>query len=269
MNFNSYIPKKLEGLSPMIWEQTSNCPQNWQMLPDGHLDLIFKFDKPWIIHSETYTSRSYNPTENFCFLSGLQTKPIFVSFAQTHEIGVRLNTVAVKLIFGFPCSELVDWAINGEDILAKEIERIENAIRELPDFHSRAIWLENFIHSIIKYDADFNVAIKISKLLQQITNCRLNGQPIDICTLTGYSRMHTYRLFKDWLGLSPSQAISMKQFIYSLDQMHQEHENLTQIALANGYYDQPHFIRAFRKFAEMTPRQYLNNKTQIVGQLPF
>jgi AraC-like DNA-binding protein len=81
--------------------------------------------------------------------------------------------------------------------------------------------------------------------------------------------MHTYRLFKDWLGLSPSQAISMKQFIYSLDQMHQEHENLTQIALANGYYDQPHFIRAFRKFAEMTPRQYLNNKTQIVGQLPF
>ncbi|MCB0667175.1 MAG: helix-turn-helix transcriptional regulator [Saprospiraceae bacterium] len=269
MKFDVYIPRKLVGLSPMIWEQTSDSPQHWKLLPDGHLDLIFRFDKPWTIYSETYTSKSYNPTEKFCFLSGLQTKPINVSFSQTHEIGVRLNAIAVKLMFDFPCSELVDWAINGEDILAKDIGMMEDAIRALPDFHSRAIWLENFVHSIIKDHADFDVAMRLSRLLDQAVTKKINRQPVDICSLSGYSRMHTYRLFNDWFGLPPSQAIAMKQFIFSLEQMHQEHETLTQVALMNGYYDQPHFVRAFKEYAEMTPGQYLKNRTHIVGQLPF
>lgn len=269
MNFDVYIPKKLEGLSPMIWEQTSNSPHHWKLLPDGHLDLIFRFDQPWTIYSEIYTSKSYNPTEYFCFLSGLQTKPIHVSFSHTHEIGVRLNAIAVKVLFGFPCSVLVDWAINGEDILAHNIGMIENTIRDLPDFHSRAIWLENFIYSTIKHHPDFGVAAKLSKLLDQVVTKKISGQPFDICRMTGYSRMHTYRIFKDWFGLPPSQAIAMKQFVLSLEQMHQDHESLAQVALMNGYYDQPHFVRVFKEYAGMTPSQYLKNKTHIVGQLPF
>lgn len=269
MKFDFYIPKKLEGLSPMIWEQREECSKNWRMLPDGHLDLIFKFDEPWTVYSEVYTSKSYNPTKQFCFLSGLNTKPIDVSFSRMHVMGVRLNTIAVKLIFGIPCSELVNWAIDGEDILSKEVGMIENTIQELPGFYARAFWLENYIHSIIKNSTDFNVAIRISKLLDQIANCRITGQPFDICKLTGYSRMHTFRIFKDWFGLSPSQAIAMKQFLSALEHMHSEPESLTQVALANGYYDQAHFIHVFKQYAEMTPRKYLQNRTDIVGQLPF
>lgn len=253
----------------MIWEQTSESAQNWKLLPDGHLDLIFRFDEPWTIFSETYTSKSYNPTAQFCFLSGLQTKPINVSFSHTHEIGVRLNPVSVKLIFGIPCNELLNWAIGGDDVLPKKIAMIEDAIKELPDFYTRSAWLENFMLTMVRDNADFQLATKISRVLNQLTNNRLNGEPIDICSLTGYSRMHTHRIFKDWFGMSPSQAISMKQFIASLEQMHQDHESLTHVALANGYYDQAHFIRVFKQYAEMTPRQYLKSKTDIVGQLPF
>lgn len=253
----------------MIWEQTSASAQNWKLLPDGHLDLIFRFDEPWTIFSETYASKSYNPTTQFCFLSGLQTKPINVSFSHTHEIGIRLNPISVKLIFGIPCNELINWAIGGEDVLPKKIGMIEDSIKKLPDFHSRAVWLENFMLTIINDNADFQLATKISKVLKQITSKRLNGEPSDICSLTGYSRMHTHRIFKDWFGLSPLQAVSIKQFIASLEQMHLDNETLTQIALTNGYYDQSHFIRVFKQYAEMTPRQYLKRRTNIVGQLPF
>lgn len=269
MDFNMYIPEKLEGLSPMIWEQISSGPQNWKLLPDGHLDLIFRFEEPWVIHSEVYTSRSYNPTAQFCFLSGLQSKPIKVSFKKTHEIGVRLNAVAVKLIFGIPCSELVDWAVDGRDVLGVKMDEIENTLQELPDFYTRARWLEHFICSIIGHHADMGLAMKISGILDKVSTQRINGEPFDICSLTGYSRMHTYRIFKEWFGLSPSQAVSMRQFISALGQMHSDHQSLTQLALTNGYYDQPHFVRAFKQYAGMTPREYLNYRTDIVGQLPF
>lgn len=251
----------------MIWEQVADSPHNWKMLPDGHLDLIFKFDKkPWNVYSETYTSKSYNPTENFCFLSGLHTKPINVSFSQVNVIGVRLHAIAIKLIFGFPCSEVVDWSINGDDILSAKLGMVENRLQELPDFMSRALWLEDFILSIIRDNQDFNTAMKIATLLDTMTT---RGQSIDIYSYMGYSRMHTHRIFKNWFGLPPAQAISLKRFVHTLDKMHLADTSLTQMAYENGYYDQAHFIHVFKEYADMTPGKYLKSMTDIVGQLPF
>lgn len=235
------------------------------MLPDGHLDLIFRFDdKPWKVFSETYNSKSYNPTENFCFLSGLHTKPINVSFAETHVIGVRLHAIAVQLVFGFPSVDVVDWSVNGEDILSGKLGMVEDRLRTLPDFISRALWLEDFVLSLVCDDQDYKSVLKISTLLDTATT---NGQPCDIYSYTGYSRMHTHRIFKKWFGLPPAQAIALKRFVHTLDQMHLDNSSLTQLAYTNGYYDQSHFIHVFKEYAGMTPGNYLKNKTDIVGQL--
>ncbi|MFD2918874.1 helix-turn-helix domain-containing protein [Terrimonas rubra] len=269
MNLDFYIPKKLEGISPIIWEQTSDSSLNWQMLPQGLISLTFNFEDPWTFHSERFTNKSSNPTEKFAFLCGLNTKPLKVSFPHIKTMGITLYPIAANLVFGIPCSELVDLAVNGEDILSHHMDRMENEIRELPDFSSRAVWLENFIYSIIQNNTDFSIAIKISKLLDQLIYRKINGYSADLYRLTGYSRMHTYRIFKDWFGLSPSQAVSIRQFNHTLENMHQEYDTLTKIALRNGYYDQAHFIRMFRQYAGMTPREYVKHKTHIVGQLPF
>lgn len=269
MNFDSYIPKKLEGISPIIWEMSASDPMNWQMLPESLISLTFKLEGPWKLHSELFTEKSYNPTDKLAFICGLQTKPIKVSFSNVKIMGVGLHPIAAKLLFGIPCSELVNWAVGTEDIFPDHIGMIENEIQELPDFISRAKWLEDFVYSHLHYHADLGLAIKISNLLDHITHHRMIGQPVDLYSLSGYSRMHTYRIFKDWLGLSPSKAIAVRQFNHALENMHYNSETMTQMALTNGYYDQPHFIRAFKQFSGMTPRQYLMNKTEIVGQLPF
>lgn len=251
----------------MIWEQTADVPHNWKMLPDGHLDLIFKFDeKPWKVYSETYIGKSYNPTENFCFLSGLHTKPINVSLQQTHVIGVRLHAFAVRLIFGFPCASVVDWSVNGDDILSAKLAMIEDRLQLLPDFITRARWLEDLVLSLVCDDPDLNTVLKISTLLDNVTT---SGQACDIYSHTGYSRMHTHRIFKKWFGLPPAQAIALKRFVHTLDEMHLDSPSLTQLAHTNGYYDQSHFIHVFKEYAAMTPGAYLKNKTDIVGQLHF
>lgn len=269
MNFDLYIPKKLEGISPMIWELAADSPRNWQMLPEGLISLTFKLNGPWKLHSDLFTEKSYNPTEKLAFICGLQTKPIKVSFSDVTIMGVSMYPIAAKLLFGIPCSELVNWAVSTADMLPEHMSMIENKIQELPDFTSRAKWLEDFVYSILQNHSDLSIAVKISQLLDHITHQRVLGDTVDLYSLTGYSRMHTYRLFKDWMGLSPSQAISMRQFTHTLENMHYNEETITQIALSNGYYDQSHFIRTFKQFAEMTPLQYLKNKTEIVGQLPF
>ncbi len=71
------------------------------MLPEFNIDLIFNLDNhAWTLHTAAYTGSSHNPTNNYCFLSGLHTKPHYVEFPHCHMFGIRLNTMAATLLFG-------------------------------------------------------------------------------------------------------------------------------------------------------------------------
>jgi AraC-like DNA-binding protein len=110
------------------------------------------------------------------------------------------------------------------------------------------------------------MAMKISTLVDEISLNKLQGKFKKVEDYTGYSRMHTLRIFEKWLGTSPSEALAFRRFEHSLQQIHHSSDNLTQIALNCGFYDQSHFIRVFKQFAQMTPRQYLLQKSEMVGQ---
>lgn len=236
------------------------------MLPEFNIDLIFNLESPWTIHSEFYKNKSYNPTENFCFLSGLHVKPLYVEFPHCHMFGIRLNTIAAHLLFGIHCKELKNWAIEGDSIFGEKIDFIQDKVRGLPDFSTRALWLEEFIYALLTHHSDLGMAVKISSLLDELCNRKSSGHSFCLEDYTGYSRMHTFRIFQKWFGIAPSEALAFRRFEKALNQIHYTSDSLTQIGLNCGFYDQSHFIRVFRKFAEMTPLQYAKVKTGTVGQ---
>ena len=233
------------------------------MLPEFNIDLIFNLGyQVWTLHTEAYKRNSYNPTDNFCFVSGLHTKPHYVEFPRCHMFGIRLNTIAASLLFRVPCKELKNWALDGDWVFRKNYTYILDKVRSLPDFNARAVWLEEFICSLISDTTDLELAMKISKVLDEICGKKAAGKAFRVEDITGYSRMHTLRIFNKWFGLSPSEALLFRRFENALEQIHHTSESLTQIGLNCGFYDQAHFIRIFRQFAEMTPRQYARDKTE-------
>lgn len=266
MDFNFYIPKKLKGIASLIWELRTDIPQNWVFLPEHNIDLAFNLSLPWHIHSDYYKSRSFNPTKEFCFLAGLHTKPLTVAFTHCHVFGIRLNTIAASLLFGLPCKELKNWAVEGNLLFKDKMNYMQDKVCSMPDFNQRAVWLEEFIYSCISYTPDLSLAMKISSVVDDISMNKLEGKFKKVEDYTGYSRMHTLRIFKKWLGTSPSEALAFRRFEHSLQEIHNSSESLTQIGLNCGFYDQAHFIRVFKQFAQMTPSQYLSQKSDMVGQ---
>lgn len=269
MEYKYYIPKKLTGISPLIWEQKTDSPKKWKMLPEFNIDLIFNLEKPWTVHSEFYRNKSYNPTDNFCFLSGLHTKPLYVEFPHCHMFGIRLHTIAANLIFGLPCKELKNWSFDGDLFFREQFNYIQDNVCSKPDFPARAVWLEKFIDSLLSHHPDFGMAIKISSLLDEICNKKSEGKRCRIEDFTGNSRMHTLRIFQKWFGVSPGEALAFRRFENALNQIHASSDNLTQIGLDCGFYDQSHFIRVFKHFGEMSPKQYERNRTELIGQLSY
>jgi AraC-like DNA-binding protein len=251
----------------MIWEQRAEFPANLQILPTGFVELIFNVGPAMDNLHGKLVGESFNPTQHFCFLSGLHTKPLTMSFTRFHVMGVQMHPLAVKAIFGLPCNEVRDWAVLGELILP-ELAEIEDKLRCQGDFLTKARWLENHLLTKIRETGDLHTAFKMQDTIQVAKRRLRLGERVKIESLTGYSRMHTTRLFNDWFGLPPAQTLRLHQFINAVNLFHTSPERLTDIGLQSGFYDQAHFIHTFREFADMTPGEYKKQMLpHLVGQL--
>lgn len=66
------------------------------------------------------------------------------------------------------------------------------------------------------------------------------------------------RMFEKNIGILPNQYRRICQFNSAFWQLNQrKFQNLTDIAFENGYADQSHYIRAFKEFTNITPKEYL------------
>jgi AraC-like DNA-binding protein len=81
--------------------------------------------------------------------------------------------------------------------------------------------------------------------------------------LDGYAVRLNYkwleRNFKKHLGISPQSYLLVRRFLNAyIDLDSLTSKDLLQIAMDNGYYDDNHFIKDFRRFSGMPPKTYFN-----------
>jgi AraC-like DNA-binding protein len=90
-----------------------------------------------------------------------------------------------------------------------------------------------------------------------------------MCELSGYSSGHLIRSFKQYFGLTPH-AYLVNHRIQCGQQDLKNGNPIADAAVDNGFADQPHFQRTFKKLLAVTPKQYrqslLNNQKDTAGQ---
>jgi len=261
MNIQRYFSHILSPLVHCIWEQKSLGPMAWQILPSGCLELIFRLG-PQLEQVDSLQLQQ-NPTRDFCFLSGLHTQTLKMRFVTFHNLGIQLSPLAAQAFFRIPCAELQDWALPGEELF-KDLAQLEEHLQQAPDFQTRCRHLESFLLARIQESPELWQALRLKRRLEQGLR---QGRVLEPENLMGYSRTQTYRLFKTWFGLAPSQYMRLEQFTQSIAQIHRRSDSLTQIAQASGYFDQAHFVRSFRHFAGITPGYYKKHRSELPGQL--
>lgn len=154
-----------------------------------------------------------------------------------------------------------------KDLICRELELADVAKNN--DLAKRIEDQQDWRQGIRLFMADYFASLRSSgsldgdqkRLAEHIKNailCTAGTLRIkEIAEKTGYTERYINMLFNRYFGLSPkvfSEIIRFQNAIQLIN--HHQEEQLTNIAMETGYFDQAHFIREFKKYLTITPAEY-------------
>lgn len=156
-----------------------------------------------------------------------------------------------------PASELIDTYIPMQEFLRECSERITEEIIHSSTFEERISKWENFIMDYTPQLTE--IPLKISKLVEEIWRSRRDENERFLLPCSFYSDRHIRRLFYKYVGVSPKLFADISRYQNILRALgNSRQQNILKLALDQGFFDQSHFIKIFRKFQGTTPGQFIS-----------
>jgi AraC-like DNA-binding protein len=257
MHFQYFKPSAF--LSPFIkyyWSLESSASEGdvkERVIPTGNVELMFHFKNSFKVEK---SNRATEKQPRY-FVGGISSSYADVSTCgDAGMIAVTFYPAGACNFFRLPMYELTDNKISLESIYASHFGKIYNRLEEESPLHAKILIIEEFLKSIF-----CPVAHCDSSLLNEaILLINQSGGQLNASSLAGklsVSQKSLERKFSYLLGKTPKQFAKIVRFQHALINFSDLSErSFTQLAMDNGYYDQPHFINDFKTFTGFSPREY-------------
>ncbi len=174
-------------------------------------------------------------------------------------IGVEFVPGAFNLFFDLEEKELTERIISISEINSIELKAMEEIITNKKFAEATQILDTYLLQKINKKsnNSKFNILKNTIKVMD-ITNPNFSIQRLSDSENT--NTKHYYRLFKDTIGISTQQFISIEKYRKAIEIMSQNTEiPLTYIAQQSGYYDLNHFDKTCKKICGQNAHYILKN----------
>ncbi len=203
------------------------------IVPDGCIDIIFKNGE--------------------AFLSGLmKTTQVITIHPDDKYFGIQFKPYAVALLFDEDMSYFND--------MFKPLDKIDATLTKELSFLMQS--KQNPYSKLNVYFEAYFVKHKVDSLLlnaiEGIKSSDGNIGIADLCDVLNIHQKKLERVFVSQVGVSPKQFSKIVRFYKTHRVLLEEGtDNPTQKVLDNGYFDQAHFNRDFKKFTGVSPNSKL------------
>src|SRR6187399_1377121 len=170
-------------------------------------------------------------------------------------IAYFLKPYSLISLFGISAQELTDKPVDF-NLLSKKTDLQEQLLNSATASEMILV-LDDYIFSLIPKNNKDNPLIKYAaeKIFKSPTRHILSEIQKDICV----TERTLQRMFEKNIGVSPNQFRKIHQFNRAFRQLNnRQFQSLSDIAYDNDYADQSHYIRAFKEFTNITPKEYLH-----------
>jgi AraC-like DNA-binding protein len=160
----------------------------------------------------------------------------------------------------FPPVKLIDQYVPLEQILPAGSGRIIEKIVLAQSYQARVRIFERFLEKRLSFAE--NIPTGIAPLIKTVYRDSAGGGVGKLTDRACYSDRHVRRLFLKYVGISPKLLGDMIRHQKSLRYLNlNPARNMAGLAYDQGYSDQSHFIRHFKKFQGITPSQFISRLT--------
>lgn len=256
MDYQTYPPDK--ELTPFVacyWRLEGIyevSPQRQTIVPDGCMEMIFHYGDLY----RQYLEDGSAIIQPRCFVIGQLTRPLEIEpTGRTDIFSVRFQHDGFLPFADTNIRTMENTAIALNHIFGEDGESLEQLMLQAITITDRINLVEKFLKSRL---TDPNA---VNRLVRSAVGVLLavNGhQHIgDYANQSGVDRRHLERQFARVIGLSPKQlgrTIRLHRALKTI--LESKYRSLTELAYENGYYDQAHFIKEFKEFTGMTPKDF-------------
>lgn len=248
-----WAPARLAAVTEGIWYFEGSLEAlRERHFPHGRLELVVHLGP---VYHRVVGDRveAFTPT---C-LAGLFLEPDVIEAppGPSAVLGMRLYPAGAFAVVGRPLHEITGLTVDLEDLVAGAAAELAEgcAAARTPEGRVRAAarWLEARVRAHRGPDpAVAWMARELERRAGAVSIRRLRER-------TGWSRSRLTTLFREQIGVPPKTLGRVLRFRKALEMVNRERAPLSEIALAAGYYDQPHFNGEFRELSGLTPTEYL------------
>lgn len=241
-----YQPK--EKLRPYVryyWVLESDEPFSVLTFPIGCPQMIFHRRTPLFIPKLSCRQDKFTISGQVNFPAHIASDgdtEMIVAVFYPHTIGMFIET---------PPSTFYNQEISGYDIVNKQLNLLADRIFDCADSETAVSLIEQWLTTRIAPSWNIErIGASLAALLRSPSTSVENLAGIACLGKKQYGR-----LFLEYVGMNPKEYGRIARFQRALRMMQLGSRDYAGIAYANGYSDQSHFIRDFRQFSGMTPKQ--------------
>jgi AraC-like DNA-binding protein len=236
-----------------------NTPLINTIIPDGTMKLIFHYGDTYKHHSKS-GEITILPK---CFLIGQLTEPYVIE-----PVGVTGSFVVQFKPNGFlpfatiPIKEMENKAIPLEKLFGRNGIDIQEKILNANSTSDRIQIIENFLGTLLAERKTIDKVVEST--IETILNSNGQFSVNEFAQISNINRRQLTRKLSTAIGLSPKQLAKIIRIQTALKALlNKEQTSLTDLAYQNEYFDQAHFIKDFKEFTGLTPKEFYGDDLKM------
>ncbi|MES2807732.1 MAG: helix-turn-helix domain-containing protein [Bacteroidota bacterium] len=191
-------------------------------------------------------------------LFGQTILPEFLTFRNDFTlIAYFLKPFALMTLFGVAAYELTDQIIDLNLLSPQQATELQERLLNAESVANRLALMDAYINKLITNQKN-HIGI-IGYATQKIITSPGKEVLLQLQRELNVTERTFQRTFEKNVGIAPNMYRRICQFNSAFQKLNNSRNSkLTDIAFEFGYADQSHYIRAFKEFTNLTPKQYLN-----------
>lgn len=263
LNPKTYAPQAdLAAFVKRYWTldgPKENIPIKNTIVPDGTMKLIFHYGDTY----RHYPHHGEVVVLPKCFLIGQLTKPYVIE-----PLGITGSFVVQFTPNGFlpfttkPIKGMENTAVPLEELFGKEGLSLGQQILDAGNTADRIKITEAFL--LEKLADQKNIDSIVQSTVETIFIANGQFSVNEFSKSKSINRRQLARKFSQSIGLSPKQlakTIRIQNTLKAL--LNEDITSLTDLAYENEYFDQAHFIKDFKEFTGLTPKEFYGDDLQM------